>query len=83
MFGKGNVMDILNWMRVQLAGLSQQRQVREELSKLSDRNLADIGLSRGDIDGVARQARHDLVALRLAASPSGKGVSGEFQAERA
>ena len=31
-------------------------QVRRELSRLSDRDLADIGIARGDIDTIARQA---------------------------
>lgn len=30
------------------------RQTRRELSRLSDRELADIGLARGDIERVAR-----------------------------
>ncbi len=29
------------------------RQTRDELMKLSDRELADVGLTRGDIDEVA------------------------------
>ena len=33
----------------------QERQrVRQELSRLSDRELADIGLTRGEINGVVR-----------------------------
>lgn len=30
--------------------------IRRELHRLSDRDLADIGIARGDIDAVARQA---------------------------
>lgn len=47
------------WRRV--AGLlhafhkaSQQRRVASELAAFSDRELADLGLTRGDIPGVAR-----------------------------
>lgn len=32
----------------------EQNEVRDELSALSDRELTDIGLTRGDIDAVAR-----------------------------
>lgn len=31
------------------------RVIRNELNRLSDRELDDIGLARGDIDAVARQ----------------------------
>ncbi len=31
-------------------------ETRRELSRLSDRDLADVGLSRMDIDSVAREA---------------------------
>ncbi|MDO5528610.1 MAG: DUF1127 domain-containing protein [Paracoccus sp. (in: a-proteobacteria)] len=31
-----------------------QRQTREELSRLSDRELADIGILRGDIGALSR-----------------------------
>lgn len=34
--------------------------VRRELHRLSDRDLADIGIARGDIDAVARQANNGI-----------------------
>jgi uncharacterized protein YjiS (DUF1127 family) len=35
-----------------------RQEVREELSALTDRELADIGLDRNDIDAVARGTYH-------------------------
>ncbi|MDR9485359.1 MULTISPECIES: DUF1127 domain-containing protein [Sediminimonas] len=37
-----------------LVGWHESRETRNALSKLSDRELEDIGLCRGDIDIVAR-----------------------------
>ena len=55
-------MTILRWARIQLAGLAEQGRVGRELSRLSERNLADIGLNRSDIRPVAQAARANLVA---------------------
>ncbi len=35
---------------------NERRTTRNALSRLSDRELEDIGLTRGDIDAVARKA---------------------------
>lgn len=35
---------------------NERRMTRNALSRLSDRELEDIGLTRGDIDAVARKA---------------------------
>ncbi|PVH28290.1 hypothetical protein DDE20_11915 [Pararhodobacter oceanensis] len=43
-------------MRVKAQQNQAYRQVFDELSMLSDRDLADIGLSRSDITDVAKQA---------------------------
>lgn len=43
-------------MRVKAQQNQAFRQVYDELSMLSDRDLADIGLSRSDIADVAKQA---------------------------
>jgi uncharacterized protein YjiS (DUF1127 family) len=43
-------------LREALAERTAYLQVRAELSALSDRELADIGLGRYDIDAVARSA---------------------------
>lgn len=61
-------MNPLRWIDIQLAGLREQSQVTEQLGRLGERNLADIGLSAGDIPAVARDARRTLVA-RLLAEP--------------
>jgi uncharacterized protein YjiS (DUF1127 family) len=60
-------MNVLRWLSIQLAGLQEQARVTEELNRLSDRNLADIGLSPADVRTVARQARKSLVAELMAA----------------
>lgn len=44
-----------------VAWLDEQRRYRrtaEELAQLSDRELSDIGLSRAEIDSVARRCAH-------------------------
>ena len=38
-----------------LSGWSQRRRVAAELNALTDRELADIGLTRGDIGGIVRR----------------------------
>jgi len=38
-----------------LAAWKEQRATRDALNKLSDRELDDIGLCRGDIDVIARR----------------------------
>ncbi|MCB1407901.1 MAG: DUF1127 domain-containing protein [Rhodobacteraceae bacterium] len=35
---------------------AEYRRVHDELAGLSDRDLADIGVGRSDIDGIARRA---------------------------
>lgn len=44
-------------LRTVLANWRDTRQTRNALNRLSDRELRDIGLTRGDIDRVAR-SRH-------------------------
>lgn len=38
-----------------LSGWSQRRRMAAELNALTDRELADIGLSRGEIGGIVRR----------------------------
>jgi uncharacterized protein YjiS (DUF1127 family) len=42
-----------------LAGRRAYAQIRRELDSTSDRDLADMGLSRGDAEPIARQAGRD------------------------
>lgn len=49
--GRGMVRSILAW----IDQTRRYRRTRSELSELSERELADIGLSRLDIEGVARR----------------------------
>lgn len=44
-------------LRTALAGRKIQRQTFNELSSLSDRELNDIGISRGDIRRIAAEAK--------------------------
>lgn len=37
-----------------LSRWAEMRETRNQLNRLSDRELSDIGLSRGDIDRIAR-----------------------------
>lgn len=49
---------LANWFKKINASIKQQRQVRQtinELSKLNDKELNDIGLCRGDIWWVANE----------------------------
>lgn len=55
------------------------RRAYEELSRLSDHELADIGLSRGDIAAVAlRHPRRAETAVMPSGLASGELVSGEL-----
>ena len=49
-------MDLLSFIRERLAMLAKERQTSRELARLSDRDLADIGLERDEIPFVARAA---------------------------
>jgi uncharacterized protein YjiS (DUF1127 family) len=60
----GRVAAALLW----LAGMPKRRAVIAELSRLSDHDLADIGLSRGDLPRVFDAA---FVASRCLASKAG------------
>lgn len=62
-------MNPLRWLNAQLAGIAEERRVAQELSYLSARSLADIGLSASDIPSVAREARRTVVARSSAEIP--------------
>ena len=47
---------IVTFVLSKLRNLKRYRQTVRELSRLSDRDLADLGISRFDIDSVARDA---------------------------
>lgn len=49
--------DLIAHLTASLAHWDQARRTRAALSKLSDRELDDIGLTRGDIEMVATQPR--------------------------
>ena len=51
-YGTGLLARIASWIEQEW----RFRQTRNELSRLSDRELADIGLYRIDIEAVARRA---------------------------
>ncbi|MEN8894391.1 DUF1127 domain-containing protein [Planktotalea arctica] len=48
----------LNTLFAAFATWNDARQTRKALNELTDRELEDIGLCRGDIDDVAGGARH-------------------------
>lgn len=50
------------WFQARLAGFAEGSRIAEELSRLSDRNLADIGMSRSDVPAMVREARLQAVA---------------------
>ena len=56
----------------------RQETVRRELSHLSDRELADIGITHSDIDRIAEQEAHKQfrTLLKQIAPASRKYVSG-------
>ncbi len=45
---------IITWILSRIRAYQRYRQTVSELQRLSDRELNDVGLSRGDIDHVAR-----------------------------
>jgi uncharacterized protein YjiS (DUF1127 family) len=47
---------IVTFVLAKLRSWKRYRQTVRELSRLSDRDLADLGISRFDIDSVARDA---------------------------
>ena len=47
---------IVTFVLSKLRNWKRYRQTVRELSRLSDRDLADLGISRFDIDSVARDA---------------------------
>jgi uncharacterized protein YjiS (DUF1127 family) len=49
-------MTTLQTIATKLAGWRRYRDAVRELSQLSDRELSDIGISRADIQSIARQA---------------------------
>jgi len=58
----------LNWLKVlkvKLEARSAARETVKELSKLTDRELNDIGISRGDIRFLAEQHYDDVVNENL------------------
>lgn len=50
----GNVQGVVGKLFGKLAAWNDARVTRRELSRLSDRALDDIGLTRGDIERIAR-----------------------------
>jgi uncharacterized protein YjiS (DUF1127 family) len=53
---KWNPPMIVTFVLAKLRNWKRYRQTVRELSRLSDRDLADLGISRFDIDSVARDA---------------------------
>ena len=47
---------IVSVMLAKLRSWMRYRETLRELERLSDRDLADLGIARGDIEGVARGA---------------------------
>ena len=50
------IAGLLNRLRARGEEYARYVRTRDELAGLTDRELADIGLVRGDIDRIARQA---------------------------
>ncbi|MGB7270690.1 MAG: DUF1127 domain-containing protein [Albidovulum sp.] len=49
-------LNLVNGILASIASWNDARMTRSALGKLSDRELDDIGLSRGDIDYIAQRA---------------------------
>lgn len=56
--GSSAVSTLFGAARARFAQYRTYRQTVQELSSLSDRNLADLGLSRSMIKGVARETAY-------------------------
>ncbi|GGK36382.1 DUF1127 domain-containing protein [Salinarimonas ramus] len=48
----------LTWVLSRIRAYQRYRQTVRELQRLSDRELNDVGLSRSDIDHVAKRFAH-------------------------
>jgi uncharacterized protein YjiS (DUF1127 family) len=51
-----SVLNLVNGIVASIASWNDARVTRNALAKLSDRELEDIGLSRGDIEFIASRA---------------------------
>jgi len=49
---------IVSWVLSKIRNYIQHRETVAELSRLTDRELDDLGISRYDIESVARQGSH-------------------------
>lgn len=76
-------MDLLNHLRRALEIRRIERRTIEELSWCSDRDLADIGISRADIRSIARATARDAAVGAGAQAPAvrdaGRGGLPPFQ----
>jgi uncharacterized protein YjiS (DUF1127 family) len=55
---KGSEIMIVTWVLSKIRNYMQYRETVAELSRLTDRELDDLGISRFEIDSVARGAVH-------------------------
>ncbi|WP_299820088.1 DUF1127 domain-containing protein [uncultured Jannaschia sp.] len=55
---RGNIAARLNGMRAELAKRRVYRTTQKELSALSDRDLADLGISRASIRAISLEAAY-------------------------
>jgi uncharacterized protein YjiS (DUF1127 family) len=67
-------MDLLHRLARYLETKRVEGEIRHRLARLSDRNLADIGLARGDIARFARGAARPGVPPSADGSRAGTGV---------
>jgi len=60
-----SLIDGFSAVSANLAARAERRRVHNELSHMSDRDLADIGIGRADIDRVAGYGADPALALSL------------------
>lgn len=58
------VVDFVERLRTSFAWTAAFRTTLEELQRLSDRELSDLGMMRADLPQIARQAADEAVADR-------------------
>lgn len=55
-------MNLINRVRLWRAALAAERRISDELSTYSERELSELGLRPGDIAGIAREGRLQMLA---------------------
>ncbi len=68
-------MTILDRVRLWRAARRAEQQILQELSTYTDRELADLNLSRGDVADIAREGYRQVMTEAVRREHEGKGTA--------